>query len=107
MTDGKICDPDSLERQLDALLDRDPLVLLSTVCHRMRDENPVTDAERIEQHLCSLFLYLYRLKCDPGLEDEWRLLLEQHYQDELALLSQLLRRREQRERLAELELEAS
>jgi len=106
MTNGKISAPESLQRQLDALLDQDPLVLLSAVRRRMLDESPVTDAERIEQHLCSLFLYLYRLKCDPSLEDEWRLWLEQQYTDEVAMLSQLLRRREQREHLAGLELEA-
>jgi len=106
MTDGKVCDPESIEHQLEALLDQDPLALLGAMCRRMHDETPVTDAERIEQRLCSLFLYLYRLKCDPRLEDEWRLWLEQQYTDEVAMLSQLLRRREQRERLAERELEA-
>jgi len=66
-----------------------------------------TDAERIEQRLCSLFLYLYRLKCDPRLEDEWRRVAgTSSIRTKSSMLSQLLRRREQRERLAERELEA-
>ncbi|MGD2073973.1 MAG: hypothetical protein PVI91_10300 [Gammaproteobacteria bacterium] len=100
-------DAETLDQQLEALLAQDPLLLMPAITRRMLDQNPLTDAERIEQRICSVFLYLYRLKCDPTLEDEWRLCLTEHSSDALRALGRELLRRERRERLAQLETEPS
>jgi hypothetical protein len=93
------------EAQLEALLAQDPQLLPAAVVRRMLDETPLTEGEKIEQRICSLFICLYRLKYAPDLEDEWRLLIEQHYSEQLSVLAKQLIRREQRNQLAELEVE--
>ena len=107
MLKTKPTEEEQLEEQLEALLAHDPLLLVPAMTRRMLDKTPPTDGEHIEQHIYSLFIYLYRLKCEPGLEDEWRLGLEQHYSKELAVLTRDLVRREERNRLAQRETEQS
>jgi hypothetical protein len=65
----------------------------------------LTQGEKIEQRILSLFMCLYHLKCDPRLEDEWRLEMEQQYDEQLSVLARQLIRREQWNERAELELE--
>jgi len=93
------------EEQLEAVLAQDPQLLLGAAVRRMLDQMPLTEGQKIERTICSLFICLYRLQYAPDLEDEWRLLLEQHYSEQLSVLTKQLVRREQRNRLAELEVE--
>lgn len=94
-----------LEQQLETLLMQAPQLLPAAITRRMADKALLTEGEKIEQSICSLFICLYHLKCDPQLEDEWRLGMEQHYSEQLSVLARQLIRREQRHRLAELELQ--
>ena len=93
-----------LEEQLETLLMQDPQLLPAAITRRMADKTLLTEGEKIEPRICSLFICLYRLKCDPKLEDEWRLGMEQQYSEQLSVLARQLIRRERRKRLAELEL---
>jgi hypothetical protein len=94
-----------LEQQLETLLMQDPQLLPAAITRRMADKALLTEGEKIEQRICSLFICLYHLKCDPQLEDEWRLGMEQQYSEQLSLLARQLIKREQRHRLTELEVE--
>lgn len=93
------------EEQLEAVLAEDPQLLRGAAACRVLDQMPLTEGQKIERTICSLFMCLYRLKCAPDIEDEWRLLIEQHYSEQLSVLAKQLIRREQRNRLAELEVE--
>lgn len=94
-----------LEEQLETLLMQDPQLLPAAITRRMADKNLLSEGDKIEQRICSLFMCLYHLKCDPQLEDEWRLGIEQQYSEQLSVLARQLIRREQRNQLAGLELE--
>ncbi len=94
-----------LEEQLETLLMQDPQLLPAAITRRMADKNILSEGDKIEQRICSLFMCLYHLKCDPQLEDEWRLGIEQQYSEQLSVLARQLIKREQRNQLAGLELE--
>jgi hypothetical protein len=94
-----------LEEQLETLLAQNPQLLSAAIARRMPDKTPLTEGEKIEQRICSLFMCLYRLNFDPELDDEWRLGMEQHYSEQLSVLATQLIRRERRNQLAELDVE--
>jgi len=93
------------EEQLEAVLAQGPQLLREAAACRTLAQMPLTEEQKIERTICSLFSCLYRLKYAPDLEDEWRLLIEQNYSEQLSVLAKQLIRREQRNRLAELEVE--
>lgn len=94
-----------LDPQLEILLAQDSQLLLRAITRRISDKWPLTDGEKIEQRICSLFMCLCRMKYAPDLEDKRRLLIEQQYSEQLSVLAKQLNRREQRTRLAELDAE--
>lgn len=96
---------DPPEEQLEAVLAQDTQLLRGAAACRVLDQISLTEGQKIERTICSLFICLYRLKYASDLEDEWRLLIEQHYSEQLSALAKQLIQREQRNRLAALEVE--